>query len=156
MYMIASTKHLTLLIESECESSWTYQEKCLKTAENEKNRWIQTKYRAHGFENGFIALPVPENPMLEKRILKLSPIGKKLGGPPTSFGRHLGFSKLRETPTLRKKLPPLFFKSTSWWTRISNKKNCYMKAQQDYCIAPDYMDTKVRIPYSTPDWHSHL
>ena len=68
----------------------------LKTAENAKNRRIQPKYRAHGFENGFIALPVPENPMLEKRILKLSPIGKKLGGPPTSFGRHLGFSKLCE------------------------------------------------------------
>ena len=126
-----------LQIEQNMISRSKYGLKCLKNAENAKNRRIQPKYRAHGFENGFIALPVPENPMLEKRILKLSPIGKKLGGPPTSFGRHLGFSKLRETPTLRKKLPPLFFKSTSWWTRISNKKNCYMKAQQDYCIAPD-------------------
>ena len=97
--------------------------KMLKTAENTKNRRIQPKYRAHSFKNSFIALPVPENPMLEKRILKLSPIGKKLGGPPKSYGRHLGFSKLRETPTLRKKQPPLFFKSTYWRTRISKEKN---------------------------------
>ena len=29
--------------------------------------------------------------MLEKRILDLSPIGKKLGGPYLVLGRHLGF-----------------------------------------------------------------
>ena len=142
MYILGCSKEQfygdhALQIEQNMISRSKYGLKCLKTAENAKNRRIQPKYRAHDFENSFIALPVPENPMLEKRILKLSPIGNKLCGPPTSFGRHLGFSKLRETPTLRKKLPPLFFKSTSWWTRISNKKNCYMKAQQDYCIAPD-------------------
>ena len=54
-----------------------------------------TKYRAHSFKNSFIALPVPENPMLEKRILNLSPIGKKLGGPPETYRRHLGFSAAR-------------------------------------------------------------
>ena len=65
--------------------------KMLKTAENTKNRRIQPKYRAHSFKNSFIALPVPENPMLEKRILKLSPIGKKLGLPYRVLGGHLGF-----------------------------------------------------------------
>ena len=29
--------------------------------------------------------------MIEKIILNLLPIGKKLGGPPESYGRHLGF-----------------------------------------------------------------
>ena len=29
--------------------------------------------------------------MIEPRILNLSPIGKKLAGPHTSSGRHLGF-----------------------------------------------------------------
>ena len=65
--------------------------KCVKPAKNGQNRRIQPKYRAHHFENSFIAMPVPKNPMLEKRILDLSPIGKKLGGPPESYGRHLGF-----------------------------------------------------------------
>ena len=56
-----------------------------------KIRRIQLKYRAHNFENGFSAFPVPQNPMLEKRILDLSPIGKKLGGPYRAPGGHLGF-----------------------------------------------------------------
>ena len=47
-----------------------------------KNRRIQPKYRAHHFGNSFIAMAVPENPMIEKRILNLSPIEKKLGGSP--------------------------------------------------------------------------
>ena len=52
--------------------------KCIKTAKNAKNRRIQLKYRANNFGNGFIGLPVPQNPMIEPRILNLSPIGKKL------------------------------------------------------------------------------
>ena len=32
--------------------------------------------------------------MIEKRILNLSPIGKKLDGPPETYGRHLGFRAL--------------------------------------------------------------
>ena len=36
----------------------------------------ENKYRAHNIVNGFIALPVSQNPILEKRILNLSPIGK--------------------------------------------------------------------------------
>ena len=141
MYILGCSKEQfygdhALQIEQNMISRSKYGLKCLKNAENAKNRRIQPKYRAHDFENSFIALPVPENPMLEKRILKLSPIGKKLGGPPTSFGRHLGFSKLRETPTLRKKLPPLFFKSTSWWTRISNKKTSTWKPYRNMLLHP--------------------
>ena len=68
-----------------------YLEKCLKTAKNCKKRRIQPKYRAYHFEYSFIALPVPENPMIEKRILDLSPIGKKLGVPYHMLVGHLGF-----------------------------------------------------------------
>ena len=42
---------------------------------------IQVRYHSHNIVNGLSALPVPQNPMLEKRILTLSPIGKKLAGP---------------------------------------------------------------------------
>ena len=63
----------------------------LKTRRKSQIHRIQLKYRAHNFENGFSAFPVPQNPMLEKRILDLSPIGKKLGGPYLVLGRHLGF-----------------------------------------------------------------
>ena len=49
------------------------------------------KYRARGFQNSFVALPVPINPMLGKGILMLSPIGKKLVWPYQALGGHLGF-----------------------------------------------------------------
>ena len=62
-----------------------------KTAEISEISPNSPKYRAHGFKNSFNALPVAQNPMLEKRILDLSPIGKKLGGPYLVLGRHLGF-----------------------------------------------------------------
>ena len=67
------------------------EKKCLKTAEKMKNRRIQPKYRANNFGNGFIALPVAQNHMIEKIILNLSPIGKKLGGPYHVLHLHLGF-----------------------------------------------------------------
>ena len=52
---------------------------------------IQVRYHSHNIVNGLSALPVPQNPMLEKRILTLSPIGKKLAGPYQLLGSHLGF-----------------------------------------------------------------
>ena len=75
--------------------------KCLKTAENGLISPNSAKYRAHKVVNSSNALPVPQNPMLEKRILNLSPIGKKLGVPYRVFGRHLGFWAL--DPTMDKK-----------------------------------------------------
>ena len=48
--------------------------------------------------NSFNALPVPQNPILEKRILNLSPIGKKLAGPYRVLGRHLGFWPIKNFP----------------------------------------------------------
>ena len=42
------------------KDSHKIEKKCLKTAENTKNRRIHYKYRAHNFENGFIGLPVPK------------------------------------------------------------------------------------------------
>ena len=56
-----------------------------------KFRRIQLKYRAHNILNGFSGFPVSKNPMLEKRIFNLSPIGKKLAGPYRVLGGHLGF-----------------------------------------------------------------
>ena len=55
-----------------------YCEKCLKTAENAKNRRIQLKYREDNFENGFSAFLVHKNHMIATKILTLSAIGKKL------------------------------------------------------------------------------
>ena len=63
----------------------------IKTAENRKIRRIRLKYRAHNFKNGFSAFLVPQNPMVEKRILTLCPIGKKLAVPYLVLGGHLGF-----------------------------------------------------------------
>ena len=71
--------------------------KTLKNRRKYEKRRIRPKYRAHHFGNSFIALPVHENPMVEKIILNLSPIGKKLGGPPETYGRHLGFWALDPT-----------------------------------------------------------
>ena len=68
-----------------------YRKHWSKTAEISEISPNSPKYRAHGFQNIFSALPVAQNPMLEKRILDLSPIGKKLGGPYLVLGRHLGF-----------------------------------------------------------------
>ena len=45
----------------------------------------------HNIVNGLSALPVPQNQMLEKIILTLSPIGIKLAGPYHILGGHLGF-----------------------------------------------------------------
>ena len=61
------------------QKQFKYSENWLKTAEKCENPPNSPKYRGHGFQNSFSALPVPKNPMLEKRILNLSPIGKKLG-----------------------------------------------------------------------------
>ena len=66
-------------------------EKCLKTAENDKNRRIQPKYREDSFENGFSAFLVRENSGIATKILTLSAIGTKLASPATSSGGHLGF-----------------------------------------------------------------
>ena len=58
--------------------------------------------------NSFNALPVPQNPMLEKRILKLSPIGKKLGEPYRAPGGHIGFWALKWGSVVEK-IEPHFF-----------------------------------------------
>ena len=71
--------------------------KCLKTAENAKNRRIHLKYRADDFDNMISVFLVPENPMVATKIFDLSPIGKKLAGPYHVLGRHLGFWALDPT-----------------------------------------------------------
>ena len=50
-----------------------------------------SKSHLHNIVNGLSALPEPQNHMLEKRILTLSAIGKKLVGPYHLLGGHLGF-----------------------------------------------------------------
>ena len=52
---------------------------------------LGARYWAGVIRYGLIRFLVSKNHMIEKRILRLSPIGKKLGGVPTSSGRHLGF-----------------------------------------------------------------
>ena len=64
-----------------------YSEKDLKTAEKCENPPNLSKYRGHGFQNSFIALPVSKNPMLEKRILNR----KKVSVTIQALGGHLGF-----------------------------------------------------------------
>ena len=70
-----------------------YSENQLKTAEKCEKSPNSLKYRAHGFPISFIGSPVLINPMVEKRILMLPPIGKKLVWPYQALGGHLGFSK---------------------------------------------------------------
>ena len=48
-----------------------YCEKCLKTAENAKNRRIQLKYRAYGFGNTFIRFLDRENIYFGTKIFVL-------------------------------------------------------------------------------------
>ena len=48
-------------------------------------------YLAGVIRYGLIRFLVSKNPMIENRIFSSSPIGKNLGGAPTSYGRHLGF-----------------------------------------------------------------
>ena len=68
-----------------------YSENQLKTAEKCEKSPNSPKYRAHGFPNRFIRSPVLINPIVEKRISMLSPIGKKLVWPYQALGGHLGF-----------------------------------------------------------------
>ena len=51
---------------------------CVKNRRKSEKSPHSPKYRARGFLNSFVALPIAINPMLAKRILMLSPIGKKL------------------------------------------------------------------------------
>ena len=55
-----------------------YSENWLKPAEKCQNPQNSPEYRGHGFQNSFIALPVPKNPMLEKTIFNLFSIRKKV------------------------------------------------------------------------------
>ena len=53
--------------------------------------WEGARYWAGVIRYGLIRFLVSKNHMIENRILSLSPIGKKLGEAPMSYGRHLGF-----------------------------------------------------------------
>ena len=71
--------------------------------------YIQVRYHSRNIVNGLGVSPVPQNPMLEKRILTLSPIGKKLAVPYLALGGHLGFWPVRYEAVQNLRSIPAYF-----------------------------------------------
>ena len=61
LFLVHENVSLATKVMSKTKDSHKIKKKCLKTAENAKNRRIQLKYRAYGFGNTFIRILYLEN-----------------------------------------------------------------------------------------------